>query len=55
MILMVNVFKMIVTYYPHSKNNQNLKNKELKFIRNLKYFSKISNFKSLFLPHVNGV
>jgi hypothetical protein len=33
---------MIVTYYPSSKNIHNLKDMELNFVQNSKYFSKIS-------------
>jgi hypothetical protein len=45
---------MIATYHPTSKNTHNLKDMENFNLKKSKYFSKISNFKSL-LPHVNGV
>jgi hypothetical protein len=31
--------KMIITYYPHSKNTCNLKDMEFEIFRNSKYFS----------------
>jgi hypothetical protein len=47
-------FYMILTYYSPLKNTQNLKDMEIEFFLNSKYFFKKINFKSL-LSHVNGV
>jgi hypothetical protein len=48
------MFLIIVTYYPYSKKNHNLKVIKFEFLRKSKYVSKSQIFKSS-LAHVNGM